>query len=57
MISEFNQDIFLKNDKNKSQFISFLSDQLRREDLNVHNSNGDTDSQIVSKALKYAFES
>ena len=37
MIPECNQEIFLKNDRNKTQFISALSDQLQREGHDVRN--------------------
>ena len=54
MIPTFNQEVFLKNDENKSQFISFLSNELRREGHDVRNSLGDADTQIVAAALEYA---
>lgn len=54
MIPTFNQKVFLKNEQNKSQFISFLSNELRREGHDVRNSLGDADTQIVSAALEYA---
>ena len=54
MIPTFNQEVFLKNEQNKSKFISFLSDELRREGHDVRNSLGDADTQIVSAALEYA---
>ena len=47
------QKIFLKKDRNKVQFISTLSEKLRRGH-EVQNSTGDADTQIVSAALQYA---
>ncbi|CAB4058364.1 unnamed protein product [Lepeophtheirus salmonis] len=47
----------LKNEQNKSQFISFLSNKLRREGHDVRNSLGDADTQIVAAALEYAKDS
>ena len=49
-----NQEIFLKDDKNKSQFISLLSDVLKQEKNDVRNSDGDADTQIISPALENA---
>ena len=57
MMATCNQEIFLKNDKNKTQFISALSYQLRREGHDVCNSIGDADTQIVSAALEYVSDS
>ena len=54
MIPTCSQEIFLKNDRNKVQFISILSEELRREGHDVRNSTGDADTQIVSAALEYA---
>ena len=54
MIPTFNQEVFLKNDQNKSQFISFLSNELTREGHDVRNTLGDADTQIVSATLEYA---
>ena len=52
MIPTCSQKIFLKNDRNKVQFISTLSEKLRRGH-EVQNSTGDADTQIVSAALQY----
>ena len=57
MMATCNQEIFLKNDKNKTQFISALSYQLRMEGHDVRNSIGDADTQIVSAALEYVSDS
>ena len=57
MMAKCNQEIFLKNDKNKTHYISALSDQLRREGHDVRNSIGDADTQIVSVALEYVSDS
>ena len=54
MIPTCSQEIFLKNDRNKVQFISILSAELRREGHDVRNSTGNVDTQIVSAALEYA---
>ena len=54
MIPTFNQEVFLENDQNKSQFISFLSNELTREGHDVRNTLRDADTQIVSAALEYA---
>ena len=45
-------EIFLKNDPNKAQFISILSEELRKGH-DVGNSIWDADTQIVSVALEY----
>ena len=49
-----NQEMFLKNVKNKTQLILLLSSQLRREGHDIRNSDGDADTLIVSAALHYA---
>ena len=54
MIPTCSQEIFLKNDRNKVQFISILLAELRREGHDVRNSTGNVDTQIVSAALEYA---
>ena len=54
MIPTCSQEIFLKNDQNKVQFISILFEELRREGHDVRNSTGDANTQIVSAALQYA---
>ena len=54
MIPTYSQEIFLKSDRNKVQFISILSEELTREGHDVRNSAGDADTQIVSAALEYA---
>ena len=54
MIPTCNQEILLKNDPNIVQFISILSEELRREGHDVRNSTGDADTQILSAALEYA---
>lgn len=51
------QDLFLKNTRNKTQFISLLSEALRQENHDVRNSDGDADTQIVNAALQYASNS
>lgn len=43
----------MKNDPNKAQFISILSEELRKGH-DVENSIWDADTQIVSVALEYA---
>ena len=54
MIPTCSQEIFLKNDQNKVQFISVLLEELRREGHDVRNSTGDANTQIVSAVLQYA---
>ena len=49
-----NQEMFLKNEKNKTQLILLLSSQLRREGHDIRNSDGDADTLIVSAAVHYA---
>lgn len=51
------QEIFLKNNRNKVQFISILSEELRKEGHDIQNSIGYADTQIVSAALEYAADS
>ena len=50
----FNQEAFLKNSNNKSQFISLLAKALKDEGHDVRQSIGDADTQIVLAALEYA---
>ena len=47
MIPTCSQEIFSKNDRNNVQFISILSEELRREGHDVRNNTGDADTQIV----------
>ena len=54
MIPTCSQEIFSKNDRNSVQFISILSEELRREGHDVRNSTGNADTQIMSAALQYA---
>ena len=49
-----NQEAFLKNSKNKSQFISLLTKALKDEGHDVQQSIGDADTHIVLAALEYA---
>lgn len=49
-----NQESFLKNSKNKSQFISLLVKALKDEGHDVRQSTGDADTQIVLAGLEYA---
>ena len=48
------QELFLKNDANKTQLIDLLTTQLIRDDIEVRRSSGDADTLIVSAALEYA---
>ena len=48
------QELFLKNDVNKTQLIDLLTTQLIRDDFEVRRSSGDADTFIVSAALEYA---
>ena len=48
------QELFLKNDANKTQLIDLLTTQLIRDDIEVRRSSGDVDTLIVSAALEYA---
>jgi len=56
MEANVNQEVFLSNEGNKSQFISLLSRYLHSDGQSVHNSAGDTDTIIVAKALQIASE-
>ena len=49
-----NQEVFLKDSKNKSQFISLLTKALKDESHDVLQSIGDADTQIALPALEYA---
>ena len=57
MIPTCSQELFLKNDLNKAQFISILTRELRKEDHDIRNSICNTDNQLVSTALEYAADS
>ena len=48
------QETFLKNSKNKSQFISLLAEALKKEGHDISQSIGDADTQIVAAALEFA---
>ncbi len=48
------QQIFLSNMKNKSQFITLLSHCLRADGQIVNNSTGDADTMVVASALQFA---
>ena len=48
------QQTFLTNEKNKSQFITLLSHCLEADGQIVHNSTGDADTLIVKCALQFA---
>lgn len=50
------QQAFLSNEKNKSQFISLLTESLKADEQEVHNSTGDADTLIVECALKLSRE-
>ena len=54
MEAHINQQIFLSNERNKSQFVSLLSQYLEADGQIVHNSTGDADTLIVSCALQFA---
>ncbi len=49
-----NQEAFLSNERNKSQFIALLSHHLKADNQIVHQSSGDDDTMIVACALEYA---
>ncbi len=51
-----NQQTFLSNKKNKSQFISLLSHYLEANSQVVKQSTGDADTMIVACALQFAIE-
>ena len=46
-----NQEAFLSNERNKSQFIALLSHHLRADNQIVYQSSGDADTMIVACAL------
>ena len=48
------QETFLKNSKNKSQFILLLAMALKKEGHDICQSIGDADTQIVAAALEFA---
>ena len=50
------QQAFLSNEKNKTQFISLLTAALKYDGHEVHNSTGDADTLIVETALKLSKE-
>ena len=50
------QQTFLSNEKNKSQFIKLLCESLEADGQIVHNSTGDADTMIVDCALQFARE-
>ena len=47
---------FLRNTANKIQFIDFLINVFKREEINVIQSDGDTDVMIVMEVIKIAAE-
>ena len=49
-----NQQTFLSNERNKSQFILLLSQSLEADGQIVHNNTGDADTMIVACALEFA---
>ncbi len=51
MKAHVNQETFLSNEGNKSQFILLLSHYLESDGHTVHNSTGDADTMIVACAL------
>ncbi len=51
-----NQQTFLSNEKNKSQFISLLSHHLEANSQVVKQSTGNADTMIVACALQFAIE-
>ncbi len=54
MRASVDQQIFLSNMKNKSQFITLLSHCLRADGHIVNDSTGDADTMIVASALQFA---
>ena len=52
MQAHHNQQIFLSNESNKSQFISLLSKHLETDGNIVHIADGDADTMIVTYALQ-----
>ena len=51
-----NQQTFLFNERNKSQFITVLSHYLKADNQSVHQSAGDADTMIVACARQYAIQ-
>ena len=49
-----NKEIFLSNERNKSQFIALVSRHLEANSFIVNQCPGDADTAIVSTALEYA---
>jgi len=49
-----NQEAFLNNSNNKSQFISLLCEYLMRDNQHVHRSTGDADTLVISVSLQLA---
>ena len=49
-----NQQVFLSNKSNKSQFILLLSKHIEADGNIVHIADGDADTMIVTYALQYA---
>ena len=49
-----NQEAFLSNERNKSQFIVLLTQYLKEDGQIVHNSTGDADTMIIKCALEFA---
>ena len=49
-----NQEAFLTNERNKSQFIALLSHHLKADNQIIHQSSGDADTMKVDCALQYA---
>lgn len=54
MKASVDQQTFLSNMKNKSQFITLLSHYLKADRQIVNNSTGDADTMIVTSALQFA---
>lgn len=54
MKASVDQQTFLSNMKNKSQFITLLSHYLKADGQIVNNSTGDADTMIVASALQFA---
>lgn len=48
MTPKCSQEIFLKNNRNKVQFISILSEELRKEGHDIRNSTGYADTNCLS---------
>ena len=49
-----NQESFLANERNKSQFIKLLSCHLKADNQVVHQCSGDADTMIAAYAIQYA---